>query len=180
MRYISTFLFAAAAVLTVSLSAQTIVRVFLPPEKVNLKVGQKKVLELPFAIQEHLSESPEFKVIKVENNLLTIEGIAPGNGSVTLEGGNVKKVFSVTVSGSLAPVYNALSRELGELKGGTVTLAERAVILQGVISTPREWAYFNKAVAAYAKSCASYVHFQPAPELFEGLKKELASAGCNS
>ena len=106
-----------------------------------------------------------------------MEGTAPGSGTVVLAGGNVKKEFAITVAGSLAPVYNALAGELSELPGVTVTLAERAVILQGSISTPREWEYFNKVTAPYAASCSNHVRFQPGPELFEQLKKELASAG---
>lgn len=177
MRILSAFLFAVTTVFANALSAQSFEKVLLPPEKVSLEVGQKKVLELPFAIQEHLSESSKFKVVNVENNRLTVEGTAPGNGSVTLVGGNVQKVFSVTVSGSLGPLYNALSRELGEIPGVAVTLSERTIILQGRISTPHEWEYFNKVVASYPSACSNYVRFQPGPELFEHLKKELSSAG---
>lgn len=177
MKSVFSFMLLLGVLSAATLSASSSNQVFLPPEKVTLEVGRQKVLELPFAIQEHLSESPRFKVIKVENNRLTLEGTSPGNGSVTLVGGNVKKVFSITVSGSLAPVYNALVRELGDIPGVAITLSERNIILQGTISTPREWEYFNRVFESYSNSCINHVRFRPGEELFANFKKELTSAG---
>ena len=177
MRYISTVVFAAASFFTATLSAQLADQLFLPPEKVNLEVGQQKVLELPFAIQEHQTESSKFKVIKAENNHLTVEGTVPGTGSITLGGRSVKKVFTITVSGSLTPLYHAIARELAGVSGVTVTLTERAILLQGTISAVSEWNYFNKVANSYAGSCSNYVRFQPGPELFDQLKKEITAAG---
>ena len=177
MKAVLFFLLTVSLAITVSLPGQTIHQVSLPPEKVNIEVGQQKVLELPFTIQDHSCEGSRIKVIKVENNRLTLEGTAPGNGTVTLSGGNVKKVFSVRVSGSLVSVYNTLSGELGEIPGVTVVYSEKAIILQGVVSKVRDWEYFNKVMESHAGNCSNHVRFQPGTELFENLKKDLSSAG---
>lgn len=177
MKTILLFFLTVSAAFTMTLSGQMPGQIFLPQEKANIEVGQQKTLELPFAIQDYVSESSRLKVIKVENNRIILEGTVPGNASVILSSGNVKKVYSITISGTLTPVYNALMKELGDLGGVTGRLSEKSIILQGSISDVREWEYFNKVVRSYANSCSNYVRFQPGEKLFDHLKKELASVG---
>lgn len=178
MRIASVFLITAlVSISSITLQAIDPGQAYLPPEKVDVEIGKTKILELPFAIQEHESESPNIKVVNVENNQLTVEGTVPGNATVSLVGNNIRKVFHITVTGSLAPTYQALQREISNIRGISATLTEKTILLQGVISSVREWEYFKRVLRFYERSCTNHVRFHPGPELFELLKKDFAAAG---
>lgn len=149
----------------------------LPPESVSISIGESRRFEVPFVIERYRSSTANVRIGQVDGRSFEMEGAAAGNAVVTVFAQAISKDFQVTVSSSLMPIYRELSRELGDLPEVSVELADNVLTLRGEITRMPRWDFFQRVVKRYENRCRNYVTFQPGPELFDELKKQLTSSG---
>ncbi|MBO4631640.1 MAG: hypothetical protein J5858_06930 [Lentisphaeria bacterium] len=146
-------------------------------EPLSITAGEKRVINLPFAIESCKSNSSNVKIETVSGNMFEILGVAPGKAVLTVVAGGIEKQFNVTVFNSTLQTYQELGRLLEEIPEVTLELRDDGLSLRGVIVQPVHWSIFRRILAPFADRCHNYVSFQPDAKLIESLKKQLENAG---
>lgn len=146
-------------------------------EPLSITSGEKRVINLPFAIESCKSNSTNVKIETVNGSTFEISGVAPGKAVVTVVAGGIEKEFNVTVFNSTLQTYQELGRLLEEVPEVTLELRDDGLTLMGVIASPGHWKYFRRIMEPFAGRCHNYVTFQPDVKLIESLKKQFEDAG---
>ena len=146
-------------------------------EPISIAAGEKRVLTLPFAIENCKANSSNVKIEHVSGSSFEVSGITPGRAIVSVVAGGLEKQYNITVFNSTLQTYQELGRLLDELPEVTVELHDNGLSLRGVITTPGHWRYFRRIIPPYADRCHNYVSFRPDAKLLESLKKQFASIG---
>ena len=146
-------------------------------EPLSITAGEKRVVNLPFAIESCKSNSSNVKIEMVSGSMFEISGVTPGKAVVTVVAGGIEKQFNVTVFNSTLQTYQELGRLLEEIPEVTLELRDDGLSLRGVIVQPGHWRYFRRIIAPFADRCHNYVSFQPDARLIDSLKKQLEDAG---
>lgn len=146
-------------------------------EQVSITVGEKRVLNLPFAIESCKSDSSNVKIEHVAGTTFEVSGTSPGQAVITVLAGGLVKEYHVTVYNSTLQTYQELSRLLEEIPEVTLQMYDGGLVLRGIITQPLHWDYFRRIMQSYDNRCQNYVSFIPDAKLITDLKKQLADAG---
>ena len=146
-------------------------------EALTITSGEKRVVNLPFAIESCKSNSTNVKIEMVNGNSFEITGMTPGKAIVTVVAGGLEKTFNITVFNSTLQTYQELGRLLEEIPEVTLELRDDGLTLVGVIANPGHWKYFRRIMTTFEGRCHNYVTFQPDHHLIETLIKRFEEAG---
>jgi len=147
-------------------------------ERVSLAIGALKVVDLPFAMQNYRSSSPD--IIKLENfseKQLRIIGQKQGTCELEVIGAGMTKRFSVTVVDNIRQVYDKLRVDLDTLPELDISINQDYIAIKGEISSIKNWEHLQKVLPMYGTMCKSYATFRPAPEMILNMKKLLEQSG---
>lgn len=172
-------LFFAAGVLTAAAAAPDPDGgiVALPPESISIAAGEVRKIEMPFPVTQYKSSTENVRLANASGRSFEMEGVTTGNAVVTVSMPGMNKVFRVTVSNSVMPVYRELCRELSDLPEVGVELSDNVLALRGEITKPGHWEYFRRVMRRYENDCRNYVTFRAGPALYAQLTKEFENAG---
>ena len=168
----------AKAIITQVLSQQGISSTpGMTQEQVSITVGEKRVLNLPFAIESCKSDSSNVKIERVAGATFEVSGASPGQAVITVLAGGLEKEYHVTVYNSTLQTYQELGRLLEEIPEVTLQMYDGGLVLRGIITQPVHWDYFRRIMQTYNNRCNNYVSFIPDTRLISDLKKQLTEAG---
>ena len=146
-------------------------------EQLSITSGEKRMVNLPFAIESCKANSSTVKIASVNGSTFELIGVTPGKAVVTVVAGGIEKQFNITVFNSTLQTYQELGRLLEEIPEVTLELRDDGLNLLGVIANPAHWRYFRQVMSNFEGRCRNYVIFMPDSKLIEGLKKQFAEAG---
>ena len=146
-------------------------------EQVSITVGEKRVLNMPFAIESCKSDSTNVKIERVTGSTFEISGTSPGQAIIEVHAAGLEKEYHVTVYNSTLQTYQELGRLLEELPEITLQMYDGGLVLRGIVTQPIHWDYFRRIMLSYEGRCNNYVSFIPDAKLISDLKKQLTDAG---